>query len=82
MEDPKRILEQTGVDPNRRVHQLSDEEINRLRRQIDAEHRVEGVLRAEVARVRELALASGQHRRTPEIVANLALGLPQTLGLR
>ncbi|CAN5826086.1 30S ribosomal protein S13 [soil metagenome] len=44
------ILEQAGVDPNQRVHQLSDEEINRLRRVIDAQFRVEGVLRAEVAR--------------------------------
>jgi small subunit ribosomal protein S13 len=32
------------------VHQLSDEEVNRLRRVIDAQFRVEGVLRAEVAR--------------------------------
>ncbi len=44
------ILEQAGVDPDQRVHQLSDEEINRLRRVIDAQFRVEGVLRAEVAR--------------------------------
>ena len=46
----QRILEQAGVNPNQRVHQLSDEEINRLRRVIDAQFRVEGVLRAEVAR--------------------------------
>lgn len=44
------ILEQAGVNPNQRVHQLSDEEVNRLRRVIDAQFRVEGVLRAEVAR--------------------------------
>lgn len=44
------ILEQAGINPNQRVHQLSDEEINRLRRVIDAQFRVEGVLRAEVAR--------------------------------
>ncbi len=46
----RQILEQAGVNPNQRVHQLSDEEINRLRRVIDAQFRVEGVLRAEVAR--------------------------------
>jgi small subunit ribosomal protein S13 len=45
-----KILEQSGVDPNRRVHQLTDEEVNRLRRVIDASFRVEGVLRAEIAR--------------------------------
>ena len=46
----KSILEQTGVDPNRRVHELSDEEVNRLRRIIDSQFRVEGVLRTEIAR--------------------------------
>ena len=46
----RKILEQTGVDPERRVHELSDEEVNRLRRSIDASFRVEGVLRAEIAR--------------------------------
>jgi small subunit ribosomal protein S13 len=46
----KSILEQTGVDPDRRVHELSDEEVNRLRRIIDSQFRVEGVLRTEIAR--------------------------------
>ena len=46
----QKILEQAGVDPDRRVHQLTDEEVNRLRRTIDASYRVEGVLRDEVAR--------------------------------
>jgi hypothetical protein len=32
-------------------------------------------LRAEIDALRDKALRSGQHRRTPEIVANLALGL-------
>ena len=46
----QKILEQTGVNPDRRVHELSDEEVNRLRRAIDSQFRVEGVLRAEIAR--------------------------------
>ena len=46
----RKILEESGVDPARRVHELSDEEVNRLRRNIDAQFRVEGVLRAEIAR--------------------------------
>ena len=44
------ILEQAGVGPERRVHDLSDEEVNRLRRAIDSQFRVEGALRAEVSR--------------------------------
>jgi small subunit ribosomal protein S13 len=58
----RQILEQTGVDPNRRVHQLSDEEVNRLRRQIDAQHRVEGVLRAEIARNIKRLMDIGAYR--------------------
>jgi small subunit ribosomal protein S13 len=46
----KKILEQTGVSPDIRVHELSDEEVNRLRREIDAQYRVEGALRAEISR--------------------------------
>ena len=45
-----KILEQAGVEPSRRVHDLTDEEVNRLRRVIDAQFRVEGVLRAEISR--------------------------------
>jgi hypothetical protein len=36
---------------------------------------VRAKLPAEIAELRDLAQGSGQHRRTPEIVANLALGL-------
>lgn len=46
----QKILDQAGVSPEMRVHQLSDEEVNRLRRVIDGQFRVEGVLRAEIAR--------------------------------
>ncbi|MGH7501450.1 MAG: 30S ribosomal protein S13 [Longimicrobiales bacterium] len=44
-----RILRQTGVDPDRRVHDLSDDEVNRLRRVIENQHKVEGALRTEVS---------------------------------
>jgi small subunit ribosomal protein S13 len=44
-----RILRQTGVDPDRRVHDLSDDEVNRLRRVIESQHKVEGALRTEVS---------------------------------
>ena len=46
----KKILEQTGVSPDIRVHALSDEDVNLLRREIDAQFRVEGVLRSEISR--------------------------------
>jgi len=41
------ILESTGVDPDQRTDELSDEEINRLRREIENEYKVEGALRTE-----------------------------------
>lgn len=58
----RQILGQTGVDPSRRVHQLTDEEVNRLRRAIDAEFRVEGVLRAEIARNIKRLMDIGAYR--------------------
>ncbi len=45
----KKILEKAGVDPNKRTHQLSPEEIARIREIIDKEYKVEGELRKEVA---------------------------------
>ncbi len=44
----QRILAQTGVSPDNKVSNLTDEEINRLREVIDREHKVEGELRKEV----------------------------------
>jgi small subunit ribosomal protein S13 len=45
----KKILAETGVSPDRRVHDLTDDEVNRLRRVIEARHKVEGALRTEVS---------------------------------
>jgi small subunit ribosomal protein S13 len=58
----RKILEQAGVAASVRVHQLSDEEVNRLRRAIDAGFRVEGVLRAEVARNIKRLMDIGAYR--------------------
>lgn len=58
----RKILEQSGVNPDQRVHQLSDEEINRLRRVIDADLRVEGALRAEIARNIKRLMDIGSYR--------------------
>jgi small subunit ribosomal protein S13 len=42
-------LKQTGVDPNQRVREVSDEDLVKLRDWIEANYRVEGDLRREVA---------------------------------
>jgi small subunit ribosomal protein S13 len=45
----KRILADTGVNPDTRVRDLSDADVNRLRQVIERDFRVEGALRTEVA---------------------------------
>ncbi len=44
----KKILAQTGVNPDTRVKDLTDEEINRIREVIDKGYKVEGDLRKEI----------------------------------
>jgi small subunit ribosomal protein S13 len=44
----KKILEQTDVNPDTRVRDLTDDEINRIREVIDKGYKVEGDLRKEV----------------------------------
>jgi small subunit ribosomal protein S13 len=58
----QRIVAEAGVDPETRVNALSDEEVNRLRRVIDAQFRVEGVLRAEIARNIKRLIDIGSYR--------------------
>lgn len=58
----RKILDQAGVDPNARVHRLSDEDINRLRRVIDTQVRVEGMLRSEIARNIKRLMDIGSYR--------------------
>ena len=45
----RQILAKTGVNPDTRVRDLTEEEITRLREVIDKEYKVEGELRAEQA---------------------------------
>ena len=42
------ILDETGVNPDARTHELSDEDLNKLRRVIENRYKVEGALRTEV----------------------------------
>ncbi len=64
----RKILERTRVNPDTRVKNLSEEEVNRLREFIDREHKVEGDLRREVdmniKRLIEIGCYRGmRHRR-------------------
>lgn len=45
----RRILEKTQISPDTRVQELTDDDITKLRTVIEAEHKVEGNLRSEVA---------------------------------
>ncbi len=44
----KQILKATGIDPDKRVYDLTDEEAAKIRSYIDNNYKVEGALRAEV----------------------------------
>ena len=64
----KRILEETGINPDTRVRDLSDEEEARIRECIDKEFIVEGDLRRQTAldtkRLSEIGCYRGtRHRR-------------------
>ncbi len=43
------IMDHTGVDPDRRTSDLTDEDVNKLRREIEDNYKVEGALRTEVS---------------------------------
>jgi small subunit ribosomal protein S13 len=45
----KKILAQTGIDPDTKVKDLSDDEVSRIREVIDRGYKVEGDLRREVS---------------------------------
>ncbi len=64
----RKILEQTRVNPDTRVKDLTEEEVNRLREVIDRGYKVEGDLRREVdmniKRLIEIGCYRGmRHRR-------------------
>lgn len=64
----KRILELSGVDPNVRTKNLSEEDTGRLRNIIESDYKVEGALRSEVStnikRLMDIGCYRGlRHRR-------------------
>ena len=62
------ILAKTGINPDTRVRDLTDEEINKLREVIDKEYKVEGDLRREVSlnikRLMEIGCYRGRRHRS------------------
>jgi small subunit ribosomal protein S13 len=64
----QKILTQTNINPDTRVRDLTEEQVNRLRELIDRRYKVEGDLRREVAlnvkRLQEIGSYRGlRHRR-------------------
>jgi len=61
------ILAKTGINPDTRVRDLTDDEISRLRELIDREYKVEGDLRREIAlnikRLIEIGCYRGRRHR-------------------
>ena len=59
-----RILAATGVSPAQRVRDLNDVDVNKLRQEIERNHRVEGALRTEVAMNIKRLMDIGSYRGT------------------
>ena len=64
----RKILEETGINPDTRVKDLTDEQVNSIRKVIDEKCKVEGDLRRETAlnikRLMEIGCYRGlRHRR-------------------
>ena len=62
------ILENTGVDPDRRAADLTADDVNKLRQEIEGNYKVEGALRTEVSmnikRLMDIGCYRGlRHRR-------------------
>jgi small subunit ribosomal protein S13 len=63
------ILAKLNIDPDLKTDQLSDEEVSNIRKAIDSEYKVEGVLRSEVSmnikRLMDLGAYRGlRHRKS------------------
>ena len=64
----KKIVEACGIDPSLRTQDLGDEDVNRLRREIESSYKVEGALRTEksinIKRLMDIGCYRGlRHRR-------------------
>ena len=61
------VLSKAGIDENKKVSELTDEEVNQIRSVIDAEAKVEGALRSEIQmnikRLMEIGTYRGKRHR-------------------
>ena len=90
----QKVIAQANVNPDTRVRDLTEDEVNRLREIIDRNYRVEGELRREVAlnikRLVEIGCYRGlRHRRglpvhgqRTQTNARTREGAPKTVGAR
>jgi len=67
-ETARRIIEASGIDPQAKISDLGDAEVNRLRQEIERGYRVEGALRTEtsmnIKRLMDIGSYRGiRHRR-------------------
>ncbi len=65
----KKICQETKIDPQKKINELSAEEVNKLRKTIENDYTVEGRLRSEVAlnikRLMDIGCYRGlRHRRS------------------
>ena len=60
----RRILAAAGVNPEQRIRDLSDADVNKLRQEIEKQYRVEGALRTEVAMNVKRLMDIGSYRGT------------------
>ena len=60
----QKILAQTSINPDTRVRDLSEEQVNRLREVIDKGRKVEGDLRREIAMNLKRLIEVGTYRGT------------------
>jgi len=63
----KKIIESCEINPDTRVKDLSDDEISKIRQELEANHKVEGDLRRQVAlnikRLTEIGCYRGRRHR-------------------
>ncbi|WP_028324451.1 30S ribosomal protein S13 [Desulfatirhabdium butyrativorans] len=65
----KKILSKLNIDPNKKVDQLAESEVNDIRKAIDSEFKVEGELRSQISmsikRLMDLGCYRGlRHRKS------------------
>lgn len=56
------ILESTEIDPGRKVKDLSDQDVDAIRKEIENNHLVEGTLRAEITNNIKRLIETGSFR--------------------